>query len=1010
MAMAQSPGPPFTQIEHIGQEAGLPAREVLTVVTDKRGFLWVTTTIGVFRYDGYNFTPLTRLTPDADLLTTGRYRLIATPDDDLLLVAGNGKYWLVDIDTYRIRPHPLHRASGWATLPHDLGERPFRKDGSLVFEIRRDSFLSLYLYSPTQGVKRLDRIRQKFNRLIQHVVLVQDQIFWATHEAGFRHYDAAGRLVDSLQLSSVAHPEDDPRLSIALFRGRGDTLLVRDVPAGVVRAWDWQHHRVTEGLFPDLPVVLGPTVEQDGNLWISLTDGKLVVLDARNQPHYLNDRLAELTSHSLLLPPLRDRQGLIWFGSDNGLFRIDVRTAGFQRYLYDPTTEWGRTTRGFFLDPAGRVCFRCENCGNQPERGLYCIDPVTDRAEVYPLTDRSGKARNLLWWTKMFVGRPGTAEVWTAGGFGLLRADLRNRTLAPINTVTPKMLLVPGMAQAPLAMMPSGSLIAGRSLDGLIRFDPATGETVDLGVHNRAYSFDDPVLCLVPSRDGNLWLGMRDGIAKVDAQNGRLLHRFPREPTGKPTLNHVNALYEDTDGTVWAGSYGAGLVHLDPGSGRSEVFTQAEGLANDIVAAILPDGPDRLWVSTFNGLSCLDKRDRSFRNFYEKDGLTHNEFNFFSAFVDPSGRYYFGGMNGVNAFYPATVLRPAAEAAGPLITNLSYYDVRHDSLVTVPNGWGRRKTVTLSPYVSWFQLDFVLPDFTDPANNRFRTWLEGYEAEWSAPTASPSIRYNSLPAGAYTLHVRASDPRGNWLAEELSVGIRVREKFYRTWWFVLVAVTVLATAAYSVLRYRFRQQLALERMRTRIAGDLHDEVGSSLSLLSLIIGSFDVVGAPERTAGAAEKAEALLARTASNVRDIVWAIDARRDRAGDLLDRMEDFAYDMLTPRGITYRFLVDGVTRDLVLNPVARQNTYLIFKEAIHNVVRHSPATEVDITTSQRGHQLIVTVRDNGGPPRRSRANEKSRGHGLENMQLRAGRMGAQLTTLHDAHGFTVHLQAPIF
>ena len=1011
LGLAQSPEPPFAQVEHIGQEAGLPARDILTVVTDHRGFLWVTTAIGVFRYDGYRFTSLTRLTPDPGLLTTGRYRLIATPDAGLLLIAPEGKYWLLDTDTYVLHPHPLHRASGRDKLPHDLGERPFQKDGSLVFEVRQDSFLTLYRYSAARGLQCLDRIRQRYGRLIQHVVIVQDQVFWTTNEAGFRHYDAQGRLVDSLEVPIAAPAAGDPRLSMALIRGRGDSLLFRDVAAGVIRAWDWQHHRVTEGILPDLEVVLGPTVEEDGNLWISLTDGKLVVLDARNQPHYLDNRLADLTSYSLLLPPLRDRHGLIWIGSDNGLFRIDAQTAGFRRYLYDPTAEWGRTTRGFFTDPAGRVCFRCENCGNRPERGLYCIDPGTDRAVPYPLTGHSDNGYRLLLWTKIFLGRPGTAEVWTAGVCGLLRMDLTDRSIAPVPAVSTKDLLVPGMAQAPLAMLPSGSLIAGRSLHGLIRYDPATGEVTPLGGGPSGRDRDDNhVLTLAPAYDGNVWLGMRDGIAKVDAESGRVLLRFARDTLKAPTLNHVYALHEDTDGSVWAGTVGNGLVHLQPADGSAKAFTQVEGLANDIVAAILPDGPDRLWISTFSGLSCLDKRDGSFRNFYQKDGLTHNEFNFFSAFIDPAGRYYFGGMNGVNAFYPSEILRPAAVQALPVITGLSYYDTRRDSLFTVPNGWGRRRSVTLSPYVSWFQLDFVLPDFTDPANNRFRTWLEGYEADWSAPVTSPFIRYNSLPAGDYTLHVRASDPRGNWLAEELAVGITVRQKFYRTWWFALVILTVLGAGAYALLRYRFRQQLALERMRTRIAGDLHDEVGSSLSLLSLLIGSFDVAGAPERTAGAAAKSQAVIARTASNVRDIVWAIDARRDRAGDLLDRMEDFAYDMLTPRGIAYRFQVEGVNRDLVLNPVARQNTYLIFKEAIHNVVRHSPATEVDITTGQRGQQLIVTVRDNGGPPRPSRAKEKSRGHGLENMQLRAGRMGAQLTTMHDAHGFAVHLQAPIF
>ncbi len=206
-------------------------------------------------------------------------------------------------------------------------------------------------------------------------------------------------------------------------------------------------------------------------------------------------------------------------------------------------------------------------------------------------------------------------------------------------------------------------------------------------------------------------------------------------------------------------------------------------------------------------------------------------------------------------------------------------------------------------------------------------------------------------------------------------------------------------------RNRYQNSLKLERLRTRIASDLHDEVGSSLSHLNFLIGSLDLAENPERTAQNLEKGKEIMQKTASDIRDVVWAIDARRDKTGDLLDRMEDFAFDMFAAKNISYQFLADGLDREATINPFVRQNIYLIFKEAINNIARHSTASEVKISIFQKENQLEMGIADNG----KTANPKKVKGQGLENMQLRAQRIGGKLDIRQEADGFFVVLKTPV-
>lgn len=216
----------------------------------------------------------------------------------------------------------------------------------------------------------------------------------------------------------------------------------------------------------------------------------------------------------------------------------------------------------------------------------------------------------------------------------------------------------------------------------------------------------------------------------------------------------------------------------------------------------------------------------------------------------------------------------------------------------------------------------------------------------------------------------------------------------------LLLIALLGGGVYYY-RNRLNQQLKIQSMRSQISSDLHDEVGSSLTRISMIMNAVKVTD-DEQSNRYFQKGNEILMESIAKIRDVVWAIDARNDQGGDLLDRMRDFAYDMFTARDIQYRFQSDSFDRKAILPPLIRQNVYLIFKEAVTNVIKHSNATSVDISLQRKDGKIILTVKDNG----QNMNGKKVSGSGLSNMELRAKRMGGRVNYEQQSDGFYVQLE----
>ncbi|MCI0417272.1 histidine kinase [bacterium] len=268
--------------------------------------------------------------------------------------------------------------------------------------------------------------------------------------------------------------------------------------------------------------------------------------------------------------------------------------------------------------------------------------------------------------------------------------------------------------------------------------------------------------------------------------------------------------------------------------------------------------------------------------------------------------------------------------------------------------------------------------------------------------------YTNISPGNYVFRVRACNNDGIWNETGASFAFYIQPHFYQTIWFYILCAVSLILIGWRIHRFRVSRLLELERIRTRIATDLHDDIGSGLShiaILSEVAERYIREKNPQVTE-ALVKISDTSRELIDSMSDLVWSMNPARDRAGDLIQRMHRFANDVLPPRNIHLQFEHQVSDPDRVLAPDVRRHIYLIFKESTHNIIRHSGCDQVKINVQIEKSRMNLTINDNG---KGFDPELTADGHGVRNMTQRARQLGGLLQFLSGPEGTTVRLSLPL-
>jgi ligand-binding sensor domain-containing protein len=975
---------------------GLAGNRIACILRDSHGFLWFGTTEGLSRFDGYQFT---NFTPVQGLPASYVMQIIESR---------SGAYWIgTSRGPCRFDPakpskgsrftHYETSALGATALLEDRGGAIWCGTLSGLFRLvkGRVAFepvdIGMPLAAGGDGAIVSALLEDSQGTLW---VGAGNALYRRAPDGPVRRYTVRDGLPANFGFIEALLEDRDGQIWIATRKG-----ICRTTPHPPFgRIPIAQVYTAREGL-PGSAWTTSLFQGFDGKLWagaggLNLFTGK----EGSEGPPFRAFSTAHGLAEGSIEALAEDRAGNLWIGTDgNGAMKITRN--GFFRF--GEQDGLGTAVDSMFESRGGELCVVAEE-GNAVSRRML---EWFDGQRFIPVRPAFPPSITNFGWGASQVGfQDHLGEWWFATGQGLCR--------------------FPRTANArDLAQLPPKAVYTvrdGMAGDDVFRvFEDSRGD-IWIGTHTGLsrweritesfYRMPDPVdtaTAFAEDREGNLWVGTFHGWL------GRFREgRWSAMPGFGPGLTGaVSSIHLDHVGRLWVGTNGPGLFRMDdPGRQQPSIirYTTAEGLSSIRIAAITEDREGRIWISTARGVDLLKVPDEGpprIRHFSAADGLAEGEGVF--AFSDRSGNVWFGRQHGLSRLTPDA--KGLQEPPPVLVTGVRVNGAIYS---TSDLGETELRLPDLRHGQNHLQFEFGGLQFAAGEALLYQFGMEGDDPPWGPVGASRSVNYAGLRPGHYKFHVRAINSDGAYSPQPAVVSFVILPPFWQRAWFLLLVAVAVTSLTYACYRYRLGQMLELERVRTRIATDLHDDIGASLSQIAVLseLARMD--------ADRGGRIQEPLSRIASisrelvdSMSEIVWAISPRRDRFSELSRRMREFAEDVLVPRNIAFRLEAPQCGEDLRLGPDMRRQVFLIFKECIHNIARHSDCTEATAELEIQREELVLRIGDNGlGGHAAENRSRTYGGQGLDNMRRRAKGLGGSLDLASGAgEGYALVLRAPL-
>lgn len=991
---------------HLSVEDGLSQNTINCIYQDVYGFLWFGTQDGLNCYDGYNFTVYRRNAEDsASLSHNWIWDIIEDDSFNLWIATWNG------LTQYDRNSRTFRRFFPDSTTQNAIsGTRP----ASMVKDVHGNIWIAtwgggLNLLNPAELSFTQYRDTQTPGQnypgdFIRKLYLDSKGTLWIGSWNGLWKCEFKDR--GNPEFESFMHQPDDPG-SLSSMR----ITTLKEDPEG--RMWigtlggglnlfnpatkkfkRYLHDPATKNSLSSNELT-SLEIADDGTLWVGTVNSGLNVFNNETEDfiRYRRDpaiptSLASDNVYSLLT----DRGGVMWVGAGGlNIFNPDLLRFGCSGPLGLLKEQLaGMSVYAVMEDSRG-----CLWVGTH-HNGLAFIDTESSKLSWYrkdPANSNSIGSDNISG-----LEEDGHGNIWVASaGDGLSKLDLVSGhwTRYRDNSGNPE---TAGMDHINGLVVDDKEVVWMATRDnGIVCFDPVENQFRSYRTHA-----DDPtslsgdyLLRIFKDSQGDIWIGTWGaGLCRTEGE-GRGFTRFMNDPGDKTSLpdNIVHSLYEqqlDTGRLIWIGTAN-GLASLDPdhperGFTPSAANPQLPSLS---VYGTLFDDRGQQWISTNSGISVYVAHDSTLKHYTHRDGLPGNEFNAGASLELAKGLFAFGGIEGLLVFNPDSVGESSYE---PEVA-LTMFSVLNEPVYSAID-LNALERITLSHKQNFFSFEFASMDFSDPENNYFMYSLDGIDEDWNISGNRNFASYTKIDPGQYVFRVRGSNSDGKWSAKETVIGISITPPFWKRWWFrgTLLACGILAF--YGIHLYRIRRVREIERLRVRIASDLHDDIGSALTRISVHSQQIMTQEEIPRIRQSTTKINQLSREMVSTMSDIVWSIDARNDTLSDFLSRMQDLTHTLLSDQDVQVSFRHQGMDINRSMKVQVRQNLYYIFKEAIHNIARHAGASKVEISVENVPTEFRMKITDNGlgYDPESIKG-----GNGIRNMHMRAARIGAVLEIVCD-------------
>ena len=994
---------------------GLLYESVRKIYQDSRGLLWFATPIGVSRFDGYQFTNYTM----EDGLTN--------PGITDMIEGERGVYWFGSVATgvYRFDSHFKDAARpGKPTFVHYDINPDGADNVSLFLKTRSGRILAatpsgLFALDDAEPQRKFSRVELQVPGAQENAVSVAalaesaDGSLWIGHQFGLTR-----RLADGTNIHYDVQPNGatdwvrslstDAQNRLWIVTDRRSLAVYQPAPVDSPSAADAGKRPLkltSEGGFsgalePGAGYLFKPeeipadgsfsTVRAaaDGKIWIGTGSRGLLVFDRGGFNLYTKaNGLCDDRVHSLT----EDNFGNLWIGSYWGLMKLPRR--GFVTYrsedgLADPLVT------NVFEDRSGAVYAVNQNWK------INRFDGKRFRSAAPNLPETVGKWR----YHQALLDREG--GWWFGTRAGLYRFP-RVEKIDELSSAKPSAVYTKAANGLPsddiyaLFEDARGDVWFGYWSDTpgrVTRWERASGRLYQYGAGEGFPAGCFPSVFRQNSR-GDVFIGCRTETVVVYTQ-GRFIS-YPADRTIPDRTIHD--IFVDSRDRLWVGMGTDGLRRFDDPAAENPAakkYTTADGLSELHIQYIAEDAAGKLYYVTARGMDRLDPETGEIKYFTAADGLAAAGTG--RAIRASDGALWLATARGVSRFTPGT-----DQSFPPPPVYISRVKIAGKDHPLAPLGETEISGLELEPRAKQLEIDFYALNLATGEAPRYQYTLDG--KNWSEPTTQRSLTFN-FNEGDYELQFRAINSDGSVSPSPAKISFTNLPEFYHTWWFRTLVAVAVALIIYAFYRNRLRRLVELEKVRTRMATDLHDDIGSSLSQIAILS---EIVRQKVGDNGANEPLN-MIADTSremvDSMSDIVWAINPQKDHLKDLVQRMRRFAEDMLDAQDIAYRFHFDDRAPDIALGADVRREVYLIFKETVNNLAKHARASEAAVSIAIEKDRLKIEVQDNGRGFDPSAETDGYGGNGLPNMKKRAEGLGGKFEIeSKENEGTIVRLEIPV-
>jgi ligand-binding sensor domain-containing protein/signal transduction histidine kinase len=933
-----------------GTEQGLPGSAVICVTQTRDGYLWLGTLNGLVRFDGIHFTVF----DENNTPGLSNDRIVCLFEDS------HTNLW-------------IGTDSGVVAREKDGGIKNFpigrnSHDGRLVSACE-DASGTVWLYTADAHLARYQNGKMdvldfnfKTPAVCRMIAAEKSGPLWVGEDWGLFSFRPS-----NFKPPAFAIEQWNPvqRFNYILASQSGGTWRLMD---GHVQKWGSTRLEKDFGPYPWGNAIIKDACEdKNGDLIVGTRGAGVFWYESDGK--YRQISTAQGLSSPYVLSLCMDREGNLWVGTDgDGLDRIKLKT---------------------FNTPDGLHPWDAQSLASDGRGGLWAAFNAHG-ATYWPTHEAArdfGVGRGSNAWT-VLVDRQ--QHVWLGTrDEGLFRFETNQFRFVPGAEIL-------GPQISALFEDHEGQLWVGTPV-GLGHWNGQTWRTFT----QRDGLAGNAVSAIAEDRAGNLWVGTGDGGLSCFKDGKFVSYRASKD--GLPG-DDISCLYVDTGGALWVGTSGHGLARLR--DGKWTRYSKRNGLVSNSVSYIIGDAAGDLWIGSNLGLMRIPEtilhdstnaavNFSSCRIYGEADGLPTRECSSGSqpaACRMGDGQLWFPTTKGLAEVNPAelnpNLQPPLVKIESVLVDGLEQKTNRFDP--TWP------QAIVIPPGHNQLNISYTALNYSAPKEVQFKYRLEGRDNGWTDARDTRVAFYNELPPGNYQFRVEACNEDGVWNKTGSVLAVTVQPQFWQTGWFRAAVILVFLGLVAAVVRYLSTQKLqrqlqalqqreALEKERSRIARDLHDQLGANLTQVALLGEMAEAdKDSPDEVASHAQQISQTARETTHSLDEIVWAVNPSNDTLDGLITYACKYAQEYLVLAGLHYRAEVPAQLPAVVIPPEVRHNVFLAFKEAVNNVVKHAQATEARIRLRMNSDNFTLEVEDDGrGLGQQNTPAARAR-NGLRNMRKR--------------------------